>query len=127
MRMKLWWGLGALGVGLAVYVCLVPTQELPQAFDLNDKLNHLLGHAVLAVYFSGLVARRSWWKLFVFLLLLGVAIEIAQHCMHVGRLGDFRDVIANLLGAAFGLLLGHFGLSRWPQWANRLVGQKASP
>jgi VanZ family protein len=125
--MKFWWGLGLLLVGTAVYFCLVPMQELPGAFDLNDKVNHVLGHAVMALYFSGLVARRSWWKIFVFLLLLGVAIEFAQHYMHLGRQGDARDVVANSLGAGVGLLLGFLGLARWPQWAGRLVGQKASP
>ena len=124
--MKFWWGLGLLIVGAAIYYCLAPMPELPGAFDFNDKLNHVLGHAAMALYFSGLVARRSWWKVFVSLLLLGVAIELAQHYMHWGRQGDFRDVLANSLGAALGLLLGWVGLARWPQWAGRVVGLKPS-
>jgi VanZ family protein len=125
--MKLWWGIGALAVAVAVVVCLVPTQELPRAFDINDKLNHVFGHTLLAVYFAGLVARPAWWKVFVFLLVLGVGIEFAQHYMHMGRHGDVRDVIANSLGAALGLLVARLGLARWPEWIGRLVGQKASP
>lgn len=123
---RFFWVMGAVFVGIAVYLCLVPEQELPGAFEFNDKLNHVFGHAAMAVYFSGLVSRRSWWKIFVLLLLLGIAIEFAQHYMHWGRRGDYRDVIANSVGAGLGLLLGRLGLANWPQWLGRLVGRKAA-
>lgn len=122
-----WWMLGFLLVGAAIYVCLLPFDDVPQPFNLTDKANHVIGHAALAVYFTGLVAHRSWWKIFVCLLFLGVAIELAQNLMHVGRQADFRDVLANLLGAALGLLLGWIGLSRWTQWADILLGRRATP
>ena len=124
--MKFWWGLGVLIVGAAIYYCLAPMPDIPSAFEFSDKLSHILGHAAMAVYFSGLVARRSWWKIFVSLLLLGVAIEFAQHYTHWGRQGDFRDVLANSVGAALGLLLGRLGLARWPDWVGRVVGLKTS-
>jgi VanZ family protein len=124
---KLWWGLGVLLVAVAVFYCLVPTRQIPSAFDFSDKLNHVLGHAALAVYFTGLVPRRAWWKIFVFLLSLGIGIEFAQHYMHFGRHGDWRDVVANASGAMLGLLLGMAGLSRWTQWAARLIGPRAAP
>ena len=123
---RFWWALGFLLVGVAVLVCLLPGQDLPGSFELNDKLSHLVGHGAMAAYFSALVARRSWWKIFVFLLLLGGAIELAQHFMHVGREGDARDVFANSCGAALGLLLGWLGLSRWPQWVDRLLGRQVA-
>jgi VanZ family protein len=124
---RFWWALGFLLVAAAVYVCLVPFQELPHPFELGDKANHLIGQAALAAYFSALVARRSWWKIFALLLLLGVGIEVAQNLMHVGRQADVRDVLANCAGAALGLLLGWAGLSRWTQWASRLMGMRAAP
>jgi VanZ family protein len=119
---RLWWGLGAVFVALAVYVCLVPGDELPKAFDFNDKLSHLAGHGALAVYFTGLVARRSWWKILIALFALGVAIELTQYVMHVGRNGDPRDVLANSCGVLLGLALGWLGLSRWTAWAAWLLG-----
>jgi len=121
---RLWWGLGVVFVGLAVYVCLVPGDELPKAFDLNDKLSHLAGHAALAAYFTGLVARRSWWKILIALFALGIAIEVAQFFMHAGRHGDPRDVLANSCGVLLGLGLGWLGLSRWTAWAAWLSGNR---
>jgi VanZ family protein len=123
--MRWWWGLGCLLVGSAVLVCLVPGQDV-QGLEINDKLSHLIGHGAMAAYFSGLVPRRSWWKIFVFLLLLGGAIELAQYSMQVGREGDVRDLVANSCGAVLGLALGWLGLARWPQWAERLLGHRVA-
>jgi VanZ family protein len=121
---RLWWGLGFAFVGLAVIVCLMPGDDLPSAFEFNDKLSHLAGHGALAVYFTGLVARRSWWKIFIALLALGIAIEFAQYTMHSGREGDPRDVLANSCGVLLGLGLGWLGLSRWTAWAAWLLGKR---
>jgi VanZ family protein len=114
------WGIGALLVVGAVVACLVPTQELPNLFEFNDELSHVVGHGALALYFAGLVPRRGWWKIFVFLLLLGALIEVTQHYMHLGREGDPRDVIANSLGALLGLAAGWLGLARWPELVVRV-------
>ena len=122
---RLWWGLGVALLVAATYLCLVPHVELPETFEWNDKVSHLVGHGALALYFAGLVPRRSWWKVFVFLVLFGTAIEFAQYAMHVGRDGDPRDVIANSLGAFLGLGLARLGLSRWPELGARLTGQAA--
>ena len=97
---------------------------MPGVFNFNDKLGHLVGHGVLALYFAGLVPRQRWWKIFVFLLLFGIAVEFAQYAMHVGREGDPRDVVANSVGAAFGLLLARLGLARWPEVAAWVFGQR---
>jgi VanZ family protein len=121
---RLWWRLGFGFVALAVLVCLVPSEELPKAFEFNDKLSHMAGYAALAAYFTGLVARSSWWKILVALLLLGIAIELAQSMMHAGRVGDPRDVLANSCGMLLGLALGWLGLSRWTAWAAWLLGNR---
>jgi VanZ family protein len=123
---RLWWTLGAIIVVLAIFVCLVPGRELPAAFEWNDKTSHLVGHGLRALYFSGLVVRRSWWKIFLFLLLLGAAIEFAQYSMHAGREGDPRDVVANSLGALMGLAVGWLGGARWPQFAAWILGRRVA-
>src|SRR5688572_14798622 len=92
--MRFWWGFGVFVVLAALVVCLVPFQETPGTFKISDKASHLAGHGALALYFAGLVPRQRWWKIFVFLLGFGAAIEFAQYAMQVGRDGDARDVIA---------------------------------
>jgi len=122
---RFWWALGVVLVAAAVVICLVPGRDLPDALEWNDKLSHALGHGAMAAYFAGLMPRRGWWKIFLFLLLLGISIEFAQYSMHAGREGDPRDVVANATGAAVGLLLARLGLARWPEWAAWLLGRRA--
>ena len=123
---RVWWALGAVLVVAAMLVCLVPVDNVPTAFEWNDKVSHLLGHGALAIYFAGLLPRRGWWKIFVFLLLFGVAIEFGQHLMQVGRQGDPRDVLANCTGAALGLVAARLGLARWPDLVAWLLGRRAT-
>lgn len=123
---RVWWALGVLLLIAAVVVCLVPIQEIPRSFEWNDKSSHLVGHGTLALYFSGLVPRRSWWKIFVYLLLMGVVIEFAQYYMHWGRFGDPRDVFANATGSVLGLAIGRLGGDRWPEFAAWLLGRRAT-
>lgn len=123
---RFWWAFGILLVILAIFVCLVPGTEIPSSVEWNDKLSHLVGHGVLSLYFAGLVPRRNWWKVFVWLLLLGIAIECAQAVLPTGREGDPRDVLANASGTAFGLFLAWLGLARWPQWAAWLLGRRTA-
>jgi VanZ family protein len=122
---RLWWALGVIIVILAIIVCLVPGRELPAVVEWNDKLSHLGGHGLMALYFAGFVPRRSWWKIFLFLLALGISIELAQYFMHQGREGDPRDVVANSVGALLGLFVGWLGLARWPEFVTWLLGRRA--
>jgi VanZ family protein len=123
---KFWWVLGVVLVIAALIVCLLPTPDLPKTFDFNDKVWHILGHTALAAYFTGLVPRQRWWKIFAFLLVFGIGVEFAQHFMHWGRHGDWRDVLGNATGDLLGIALGWVGLSRWPQWIAWLFGRRSA-
>ena len=77
-----------------------------------DKLLHFGAYASLA----GL-ARLGWPKLwggwiFLGLGLFGGGIETAQHMMNIGRMGSMADLVANLLGAVFSLLIFHLVWTR---------------
>lgn len=119
------WTVGGVLIAAAILVCLLPIQDIAAPIEWNDKASHLVGHGMLALYFAGLVPRRSWWKIFVLLLLMGVAIEFAQHFMQWGRAGDPRDVVANSTGALLGLALGRLGAARWPEVVAWLLGRRA--
>lgn len=124
--MRGWWILGVLLVAAASVACLMPMPHVQSSYHFSDKIAHIVGHAALAGYFSGLVERRRWWKIFAFLLVFGVLVELAQSAMNLGRDGDARDVIVNVVGALLGLLLGYVGLSRWPSWAAWLFGRRSA-
>ncbi|HEY6125995.1 MAG TPA: VanZ family protein [Steroidobacteraceae bacterium] len=123
---RVWWALGVVLLVLAMVVCLVPVPSVPAPFEWSDKTSHLVGHGTLALYFAGLVPRRSWWKIFAWLLLMGVTLELAQHYMQLGREGDPRDAVANAAGAALGLLIARLGGARWPELAAWLLGRRAA-
>ena len=123
---RVWWSLGVVLLVAAIWVCLMPVNRVVSAFEWSDKTSHLLGHGILALYFTGIVARKAWWKIFAGLLVMGIGIEFAQYYMQVGREGDPRDVLANSTGAALGLLAGWLGLSRWPELAAWLLGRRAT-
>jgi VanZ family protein len=120
------WAIGYLLVVVAIAVCLAPRDDLPESVEHFDKLSHVLGHGALAAYFAGLVPRSAWWKIFLFLLALGIGIEFAQHFIHMGREGDPRDVVANSAGAVLGLLAGRLGVARWPELVSWLATRRGA-
>lgn len=103
-RPHLWLGLWALMIVSVTIGSLLPSAALPGlAFPAADKLQHLLGYAVLSSYAAMLFAdrraqRRAAWCL----VLLGLAIESAQGVLTVTRSADVLDLFANLAGVALG-------------------------
>ena len=107
-RQPLWRGL-LLTLLLGV-TTLALSPAPPRTLDTGwDKANHLLAFGSLA--FCGVWAfwpqPRQWGWLVLALLAYGVGIEIAQGFMPP-READLRDVLADGLGIALGLLLA------WP-------------
>lgn len=86
--------------------------EVPQGFD---KVEHFGTYLFLAVWFTGLMARRGWWLVAATLLLLGAVMEAVQYIMHAGRTADVNDMAANTAGVAAGLLLAALLTGGWAQ------------
>jgi VanZ family protein len=86
--------------------------EVPQGFD---KVEHFGSYLLLAVWFTGLIARKRWWLVAATLLLLGAAMEAGQHLMQAGRTADIYDMAANTAGIAAGLLLAALLTGGWAQ------------
>lgn len=102
----LWGARLALVVALTIvtWASLEPIDRLPGAANISDKVLHLGAYAALGVA-AALAQRRPRIVLTVVLLTaFGLLIEVLQ-----GRTGyrsfDLRDLLADALGAAFGVLV----------------------
>lgn len=92
-------GLACLFVAWA---SLVPSSALPSV-SLWDKVEHLTAYFGLTVIGAWAFPHRLS-RLAAGLFGAGVAIEIAQSLMALGRQGDPADALANTFGIALGLL-----------------------
>ena len=86
------------------WTSLSPADRLPATPNISDKVLHLAAYALLGVV-ATLAQRRPRVLLTIALLTaFGLVIEVLQ-----GRTGyrdfDLRDLLADALGAAFGVLL----------------------
>lgn len=106
-RPRLWLGVWGLMIATVAVGSLLPPAGLPGLpFPGADKLEHLLGYAVLSGYAVMLFAgRRAQLRAAAGLVSLGLVIEIAQWTLTVSRFADPWDVIANLIGVALGQAL----------------------
>ena len=96
-------GLYGGAVAVLLWLCLAPSETLPQPEGLSDKWEHTIAWFVLTA--AGLaLAPRRWLAIPAFALALGAAVEILQATLGFGRHGDWRDVVADSLGV--GLALG---------------------
>jgi VanZ family protein len=84
----------------------------PQGFD---KVEHFGTYLFLAVWFTGIFARRRWWTVVIALLALGASMEAGQYIMQAGRAGDAYDMAANTAGITAGLLLALLLTGGWAQ------------
>jgi VanZ family protein len=124
---RLWLSLGWTAVALAIFVCLVPIDRLPQPPNVSDKTEHFLAYLLLSVWFAGIYPRTRYWVIGLGLFVMGVLIEFAQGTMHLGRHADALDVLANSSGMLVGLLLCWLWLGGWAQriesWIEMLLSK----
>jgi VanZ family protein len=102
--LPLWVLLGAVLLALLLYFCLEPPGQGP-VFLLPDKLSHMIGFFALTVWFAALVQRRLYVTIGAAMLVVGIAIEVAQDFMALGRSAELADVYADLAGIVLGLLV----------------------
>ncbi|MEN9543584.1 MAG: hypothetical protein RLZZ598_417 [Pseudomonadota bacterium] len=103
MAPRYWRGLFALAVLVVLVFALKPASTESLLFEDFDKLQHIAAFIVLTAL--GLLAGlRPIWALALSLLALSVGIELAQ-ALTPDRTPDVRDVAADAIGIATGLLL----------------------
>lgn len=84
------------------YASLTPTVSMPNVTHF-DKVMHLVAYAGLGGLFMLSWRASGWVKIGITVTALGIAIEIAQSAMRLGRTGSLLDVIANVAGVIIGI------------------------
>lgn len=103
-RPQLWLGLWWAMVGAVIVGSLLPALFLGDLPPGSDKLQHLLGYAVLAATAVQVFAtRRALLIAGIGLVVMGVLVEVAQGTLTTTRLMDANDALANTLGVLMGL------------------------
>ncbi len=127
-------GLSALWAAVVLVLTLTPAQNMPitPAWELLsfDTAAHAGVFALLAglSWFSlsrqrrwSRLARHAGWAVLVGTIFFGGLIEILQHAMHLGRHGDWTDLLSDAIGAAIAVGLIAFWNRRGRRWVRTLV------
>ncbi len=116
---RLWQGLGWLMVCAVIWLSLTPTPPQPPLYWLSwDKANHLIAYGTLMYWFAQAFVRHWRWPLF--LVALGLALEVLQGLGGVRSLDGF-DMLANTLGVFLGYWLATTFLGRAVASVDRLL------
>jgi VanZ family protein len=114
LRRTAWRSASVLLVATVVVASLAPSGAVPVPPVRGlDKLEHFLAYAVLATWFAGLYPRSRYLRIGLGLGLLGLAIELLQQVMGLGREGDPVDLLADFAGIVVGLWLGASVAGGW--------------
>ncbi|MEO0364613.1 MAG: hypothetical protein AAF265_03865 [Pseudomonadota bacterium] len=111
--LPIWMSLGVCGIGFVVYQLLLPQPDFVTSSLLNDKAMHFIAFGGVTAWFAGLLKRHAWPVLAIVMTGLGLATEVAQGAMALGRVADGRDFFADIAGIAFALLLASVGTEHW--------------
>jgi VanZ family protein len=96
----IWWGM----IAVVVVGSLLPALLLPDLPEGSDKIEHLVGYAILAgMAVQVFATRRALMLAALFLVALGVGIEVAQDLLTTTREMDPWDAVANTCGVLLGM------------------------
>lgn len=104
-----------LAVAVVILYAGLKPEPVPQAFDQQDKLHHLLGFAALAFSMRLAFPRLRLLWVIVLCLALAVLVEVGQS-YYPHRVASIADMVANALGVAVGVacsLVAQRALGRW--------------
>ena len=104
-RPRLWLGTWAFGWLLCIVLSLIHPPQLGVDLPDSDKIGHFLAYALLSVWAVWIFAsRRSHLLSAIALVLLGIAMELAQGALTDDRMMDVRDAWADTIGVLVGQL-----------------------
>ncbi len=104
-----------ISLGYTVVIIVLSLATIPDISiipDNNDKVNHAIAHFIfvglwfLSFYFYLNKSKKQALKMaFISAFLFGIVIEILQHTLTESRQADYKDVIANVVGALIAVLI----------------------
>ena len=115
--LRLWWLWFASACALVLFVCLMSLVNLSDAnIQVSDKTLHFIAYWSICIWWLQ-IFRGRWVGLIIVAaaIALGVSLEIAQS-FHPMRHMDYRDAIANSIGAVLGYLCAVLGLRNALSW-----------
>ena len=105
-RPALWVGIWVFGWILCIVLSLIHPPRIDLHVPDGDKVGHFLAYGTLAAWSVMLFARRrDHWLAALALVLLGIAMELAQGAFTSDRMMDSQDALADALGVLFAQLL----------------------
>ncbi|MBL7560135.1 VanZ family protein [Olleya sp. YSTF-M6] len=97
---------------LLLYVCLVNVNEVVEIPSYNDKLTHLIAYflftSVWFLFFYGFqkkTKKQALTRSFIFAIVFGIIIEVLQKVLTEHRQADYKDLIANVIGALIAVII----------------------
>jgi VanZ family protein len=111
LRWKYFWlFMWIFGMGIGMYLSLMPTTPREVVIPHLDKLIHGSSYALLAVFAGCIFEQKSARRnALLWLVLFGGLLELAQGYLPTGRTMEFADFIANSVGVG----IGAFVAWRW--------------
>lgn len=82
-------------------MAFIPITDIPNVFNLWDKVQHALAFAVLTIA-GNLGFPRNTKSVYIGLILYAAAIEIIQSTLTTTRFGEVSDLLADGIGVAAG-------------------------
>jgi VanZ family protein len=107
LRWKYFWlAMWIFGMGIGMYLSLMPTTPREVVIPHLDKLIHGSSYALLATFAGCIFEQNSArCKALLWLVLYGGLIELAQGSLPTGRTMEFADFIANSVGVGIGAIV----------------------
>ena len=97
----------AIGITLCIaYLSLIKTPKIVLVYSASDKVYHIIAYFTLTIcwLFSFFKKPSLKYSIVVFCLLFGIIIEVMQQSLTSYRTGDYKDVLANIIGIVLGLI-----------------------